>query len=210
VSDNIAHDLRTPLTRLRNRLESLRDDEPASGRRDALEAAVGEADGLLSVFGALLRIAQIEAGGRRENFADVALRDIAADVSELYEPVAEEKGLTLTVDTARAGNVAGDRDLLFQALANLVDNAIKYTPAGGTVAISVDAASLAVADSGPGIPPADRDAVFDRFHRLEASRNQPGSGLGLSLVHAVAQLHDGAVQLEDNSPGLRATLSLGS
>ena len=207
VSDNIAHDLRTPLTRLRNRLEDLKASRKAGTTpAETIDDALAEADGLLGLFGALLRITQIEAGGRRENFAPVSLAGIAADVAELYEPVAAERDQTLAIDTGTEEPVTGDRDLIFQAIANLVDNAIKYTPPGGAIAISVDGRRVTVADSGPGIPADAHEAVFDRFHRLESSRNQPGSGLGLSLVRAVAQLHDGRVELADNAPGLRATL----
>jgi signal transduction histidine kinase len=214
VSDNIAHDLRTPLTRLRSRLEIARAQQ---GERDpearaAVEQAIEEADGLLSTFQALLRIARIEAEQRREGFAAVDLALLLTDVAELYEPVAAERDQTLAVQMREAASVDGDRDLLFQAVANLVDNAIKYTPAGGRIVLGLvptgDGAEVYVADTGPGIPPDQRERVFDRFHRLEVSRSTPGSGLGLSLVRAVARLHGATIRLSDNGPGLRIALVL--
>ncbi len=209
VSDNIAHDLRTPLARLRGRLEEIAADGLDAERRARVESAIAEADGLLAMFNALLRITQIEAGGRRGSFAPVDLGAVVTDVAELYEPVAAERDQTLTVATTGARTINGDRDLIFQAVANLVDNAIKYTPTGGRIRIDAAGAEIRVTDSGPGIPEESREEVFRRFRRLEASRSAPGSGLGLSLVRAVAQLHDGSARLEDAGPGLRAVLALG-
>lgn len=210
VSDNIAHDLRTPLARLRGRIEGLDDESlPPEDRGRLAREAAAEADGLIAMFNALLRITQIEAGGRGETFGPVDLAAVVRDVAELYEPLAQEKNLAFRVDVAETGRIDGDRDLLFQAVANLVDNAIKYTPAGGSVGVATAAKEVAVWDSGPGIPEGSREAVFKRFHRLEASRNTPGSGLGLSLVQAVAQQHGGRVELSDGGQGLRVTLSVG-
>lgn len=214
VSDNIAHDLKTPLARLRNRLEQVRAEGSRhdEGRHALIDRAVMEADSLLLTFNALLRIARIESGKSKSAFAEVDLAALAHDVAELYEPLAEEKGQTLTTTIHVSKHVSGDRDLLFQALANLMDNAVKYTPQQGRLVLCVtDSPSdvvIEVADSGPGIPAQQRDNVFQRFYRLDESRSTPGNGLGLSLVRAVALLHDAQIQLADNAPGLRVRLVL--
>jgi signal transduction histidine kinase len=221
VSDNIAHDLKTPLTRLRNRCEeALRTAEDEAQYRTALEGTIEESDGLIRTFNALLMIARAESGQARDNMRDFDAAEVARGVGELYEPLADEKGLTLTIDAPAAAPVRGNRELISQALANLVDNAIKYAapdaalPDGVRPEIRIQAASasdhilLAVADRGPGIPAADRARVLERFVRLEQSRSQPGSGLGLSLALAVAHLHGGDLKLEDNEPGLRTVISL--
>ena len=212
VSDSIAHDLRTPLSRLRGRLEQLR----ALAQRgqvdlEAVDHAVVDADGLLSTFNSLLRIARAESPAHRAGFAELDLAALVRDVAELYEPLAEERGLRLEVHAAGEALARGDRDLLFQALANLLDNAVKYTPVGGVVQVTVEGTPtgpvVVVADSGPGIPEAERPKVFRRFYRLDGARSTPGNGLGLSLVDAVARLHGLRVELADNAPGLRVRLA---
>ena len=211
VSDGIAHDLRSPLTRLRNRLETARmgTGSPEEQRR-LVEASIAEADSLLATFNALLRIAEAESGRARSAFGVLDLAVIAQDVIELYEPVAQDKRQTLTTDI-RPARIVGDRHLLSQALANLLDNAIKYTPEGGTVRVAIGAeggkATLCVEDDGPGIPPELHGKVLERFFRLDASRTTPGSGLGLSLVAAVATLHNASLVLDDGHPGLKVTLA---
>ena len=205
VTDNIAHDLRTPLSRLRARLEVTLIEKPDQARyADVLRETINEADHLLSTFNALLSIAEAEAGSRRDSFEAIDLSEIARDVAELYEPVADESGLGFETKIADRIMVRGDRHLLSQAIANLLDNALKYTPEG-KVALSVETragkAHIEVSDTGPGVPPDRRNIVFDRFVRLEGSRSTPGNGLGLSLVRAVAKLHDGEIWLEDSAPG---------
>ena len=217
VSDNIAHDLKTPLTRLRNRSEAaLRTARSESEYRAALEATIEESDGLIRTFNALLMIARAESGQARDNMHEFDAAGIVQGVAELYEPVAEEKGLALIVDAPTPATIRGNRELLSQALANLVDNAIKYArpqadqPAEIRVEVKRegDRVLMTVADRGPGIAAADRERVVERFVRLEQSRSEPGSGLGLSLASAVARLHGGELRLEDNAPGLRVTLAL--
>jgi len=211
VTDSVAHDLRTPLNRLRNRLEAtLRHLDPASAETTEIEAAVAETDSLITTFNALLLIAEADAGVTRGEMAPIDLAPIAEDMAELYAPLAEEKGVALKIEPAGATMIDGNRSLISQALANLVDNAIKYTPSGGQVTVTAletpDGVELRVADSGPGIPLDERARVVERFVRLEASRNSPGTGLGLSLVAAVARLHDAKLLLQDNRPGLRAVM----
>ena len=221
VSDNIAHDLKTPLTRLRNRCEqALRISGSDAEYRAALEATIEESDNLIATFNALLMIARAESGQAREDMKEFDAAEIAHDICELYEPLAEEKGIALKVVANTAAPVTGNRELVSQALANLVDNAIKYaeppTPSmnGTRPEIVVHALSegdrilLTVADRGPGIPAADRGRAVERFVRLEQSRSQPGSGLGLSLAAAVARLHGGELSLEDNKPGLKSIIAL--
>ncbi len=211
VTDSIAHDLRTPLNRLRNRLEGVLSHLAAENQtRDEIEAAVGETDTLISTFNALLLIAEAEAGAVREAMGPVDLPVVVEGLSELYGPVAEEKGIVLEVAPSGTARIDGNNTLISQALANLLDNAIKYTPEGGRVRVAVEhsaaGVALSVADNGPGIAAVDRPRVLERFVRLEASRNSPGTGLGLSLVAAVARLHDARFELSDNKPGLKATL----
>lgn len=217
VTDNIAHDLKTPLTRLRNKAEeALRSATSQDELRGALDGAIEEADNLIRVFNALLMIARLEAGRISENMEDLDLSEIVSGVAELYEPLAEEVGLRLVGDVAPDLHVVGNRELVGQALANLVDNALKYgQPAdGGEATVTVAARrrdgeiELSVADHGDGIPEADRGRVLDRFVRLDASRSKPGFGLGLSMVAGVVRLHGGQLRLDDNAPGLRAVISL--
>ncbi len=221
VSDNIAHDLKTPLNRLRNRVEgALREPYKEAGYRETLERTIEDADGLIKTFNALLSIARIEAGAGGENREQLDVAALLLDVAELYEPVAEERGIALKAEDAPPVYIRADRQLLGQAIANLIDNAIKYgapDPGGGNgfepeVAVSTRAkngtAEIVVTDRGPGVPASERERVLGRFVRLEASRSEPGSGLGLSLVAAVARLHGGSLRLEDNEPGLRVVLAL--
>jgi signal transduction histidine kinase len=212
VTDSVAHDLRTPLNRLRNRLEESAARMTAAGAENGeIERAIAETDQLIGTFNALLLIAETDAGTTRAAMTALDLSSVAADVAELYEPLAEERNIVLTLAADTGLTVEGNRSLIAQALANLVDNAIKYTPAGGKVVIGAgaagDGAALSVADSGPGISARDRPRVVERFVRLEASRNSPGTGLGLSLVAAVAHFHNARLVLEDNVPtGLQASL----
>ncbi|WP_343713200.1 HAMP domain-containing sensor histidine kinase [Inquilinus sp.] len=211
VADNIAHDLRSPISRLRSRLEvSLMGETDADGYRRAMEDAIREADGILATFNALLEIALAEAGAVRDRFSPIDLSALAMDAGELYGPVAEEKHQSLASAIEPGVTVPGNSHLLAQAVANLLDNAIKYTPEGGRVALDVrrdgDGAVLDIRDTGPGIPEEARGRVLDRFVRLDASRSAPGAGLGLSLVSAVARLHKATLTLSDNAPGLRISL----
>lgn len=226
VSDNIAHDLKTPLTRLRNRAEeALAKSSNETEYRAALERTIEESDGLIRTFNALLMIARAESGQARGNMDDFDAAEVAQGIHELYEPLAEDDGLTLHVKTEPA-TLHGNRELISQALANLVENAIKYgkpVPAAQPLGADVvpvnteimieakrdgDHVLLSVTDHGVGIPEADRKHAVERFVRLEASRTLPGSGLGLSLASAVATLHGGDLRLGDSHPGLRATLAI--
>ena len=218
VSDNIAHDLKTPLSRLRNSAEAALRETGADAYREGLEHTIEKADELIKTFNSLLLVARLEAGALEENAQRFDIGRTVRDVAELYEPVAEERGMGLAVNVKSGPELDGNEQLVVQAVANLIENAIKYSGkpsnAGSGAAISIDLAELpdaieiAVADNGPGIAPEDRERVLQRFVRLEKSRTEPGTGLGLSLVQAVARLHGGVVRLEDNQPGLRVVLTL--
>lgn len=213
ISDNIAHDLKTPLSRLKNSLErlSVADTIDPDDRRALIERSIAEADGLLSTFNALLRIARIESGERRAAFGEVALAPLLQDLVDFYLPLADQGQQQLTLDISTPATVTGDRDLLFQACANLLDNAVKHTPPQGRIRITLEQRHrcplVTIADSGPGIPSHQREPVLRRFYRLEQSRALPGNGLGLSLVAAVAALHGVQLELSDNNPGLRVLLT---
>ena len=218
VSDNIAHDLKTPLTRLRNRVESALAGPPSDETyRAALVSTIEESDRLIQTFNALLMIARIEAGPPEGAMTEVEAGAIVRDVAELYEPVAEEQGVELEAVTPEPVPLMANRELLGQTLANLIDNAIKHgLPAEADRALRIvmstaregDELVLRVADNGVGVPEADRARVLQRFVRLEKSRSTAGSGLGLSLVNAVVAFHNGTIELADNAPGLIVTIRL--
>lgn len=210
VSDNIAHDLRTPLSRLRYRLEeSLQkaDSEVAEN----LEKSIQEADSLLATFNALLRIAKIEAGQVETGFSKISISALLEDIVDFYEPLAEEKHQTLAASIEPNVASFGDRNLLFQAFANILENAIKYSPEHGLVSIKLsttsDQVEVIIADNGPGVPDSEKEGIFVRFHRLDQSRNSPGSGLGLSMAKAIVTLHKGSITPLDNAPGLQMVMS---
>jgi signal transduction histidine kinase len=214
VSNSIAHDLRTPIARARARLEDA--SSHAAGEADlraAIERAEADLDGVVAIFNALLRIAEIEAGARRSAFADIDLAPLLLDLADLYGAVAEERGQRLEADIPPVVPAFGDREMIQQAVANLLDNALKFSPDGGTIRLAVQTVPgqgprITVADGGPGIPESDRARATERFFRGETARSTPGSGLGLAMVQAVATLHGGSLWLEDNAPGLRAVLAL--
>jgi len=223
VSDNIAHDLKTPLARLKNKIEELK--FKVAGRSEeelALDHIIQEADGLLATFNALLRIARIEYSEQRKAFAKVDINSILSDLLELYEPLAEEKGQNLSFTLGPSIELEADRDMLFQAFANLIDNAIKYTPKGGKISISSERNNdkkakegrqswfVEISDDGPGIPESEHEKVTQRFYRIDPSRTTPGSGLGLALVFAVLKLHKLDLKFSDNKPGLNVRVSLAS
>ena len=211
VTDNIAHDLRSPLSRLRNRLEvTLLEPRDGEEYRQALLHGIEDADSLIKTFNALLSIAQAEAGNHRSEWMPVDLNQLVHDLAELYEPSAEESRQHIELIATCHAHITGSRDLLAQAIGNLLENAIKHTPVDGTIRIelvsSEEAIELKVSDTGPGIPETEREHVLERFVRLQNSRNTPGNGLGLSLVRAVAILHHAQLQLGDAQPGLSVSL----
>jgi len=211
VSDNVAHELRTPLARLRADLEDLASVERSLDQQTRLTAAIGEVERLESIFAAILRIARIENRSEQPDVVELDLSAILADAAELYEVSAEEKQIAFSTSIAPGLTVSGDSDLIFQAICNLLDNAIKYTPPGGNVALLAGEAAeyvvITITDSGPGIPASERDRVTERFYRIASTAGAAGAGLGLSLVSAVAARHGSTIVLGDDSPGLRVTWS---
>ena len=215
VTDNVAHDLKTPLTRLRNKAEAaLREGANPETQRDALETTIAESEQLIRTFNALLLIARAEAGTSTGAFSDIDLSEVVADVAELYTPVAEDAGMVLETTIEAGIRFDANRELIGQALVNLVENAIKYGRAdkdgGGSILLAArrDAGGITieVVDRGPGIPEGERTRVFDRFARLDVSRTEPGAGLGLALVAAIVRLHGGSIRFEDNQPGAKAVI----
>jgi signal transduction histidine kinase len=212
VSSDVAHDLRTPLGRLRQHLEDARTRAATTADYDAAtEAAIEEADELLETFSALLRIAQVEAGAQKRAFAEVDLSELLRGISETYQPAAEDSDHTLDYQIEDGVSLTGDRQLLAQMITNLIENALRHTPAGSTASVGLRRTAtgfeIEVADNGPGIPEAEHEKVFDRFYRLDRSRSTAGSGLGLALVKAIAGLHGLTIRLEDRKPGLAVILA---
>ncbi len=207
VSDSIAHDLRTPLTRLRNHLEDIK---KTSDRPEDIETIIREADDILNTFNALLRIANIEKSARHQKFSTVNIRTIVTDIIELYEPLAEQSNISIDYSLETDHIIQGDKDLLFQAFSNIMDNAIKFSPKNSTICVSMNVdrngSSLNISDQGTGIEHKDKERIFERFYRGEKSRTTAGNGLGLSLVKAVCDLHHITISLNNNTPGLRVSL----
>jgi len=211
VSNDIAHEVRTPLSRLKQRLDAARSEaRTVADYESAVDQALQDTDAALGTFGALLRIAQIESGTRRSHFAEVALSEVLQTLAMSYSAVAEDLGKRLATTIASDIHVFGDRELLTQMFVNLIENGLRHTPEGATVSIALEAGErgpvAVITDDGRGIPEQERDKVFDRFYRLDTSRNTPGSGLGLALVAAVVELHHARIRLADNQPGLRVIL----
>lgn len=211
VSSDIAHDLRTPLAHLRQRLEAAKiQARSPDDYQQAIDQAIEDADALLDTFSALLRIAQIEAGTRRASFRSLDLAEIMRTVADAYEPTVDDSGRLLELQVAEGLPILGDRELLIQLFSNLMENALRHTPEGTRIVMGGVSSSNGVlaefSDNGPGIPESERGRVFRRFYRLERSRTTPGNGLGLSLVAAVADLHQAGIELSDNKPGLKVTL----
>ena len=211
VSNDVAHDLRTPLTRLRQRLEhARRRAQTTEELHEALGHSIAQVDSILETFGALLRIAQIEAGGRASEKSAINVSRLLTAIVDDFAPAAEDQGQTLVAEIDKGLSISGDPELLTQMVVNLVDNAIRHSPPGARICIEAkavgDSLELAVVDNGPGIPPRERENVLRPFYRLEASRTTEGSGLGLSLVAAIAKRHDAKLSLGDNSPGLRVAV----
>jgi signal transduction histidine kinase len=214
VSNDIAHDLRTPLTRLRQRLERARERASSLEElREIVEGSITQVDTILETFGALLRIAQIEAGGRANALETIDVSSLLKSVVEDFSPAAEDRGQRIAADVAPHLQLSGDRELLTQMVANLLDNAIRHSPAGAEISVAAHAAEsgveIAVADTGPGVPLAERENVLRPFYRLESSRTTPGNGLGLNLVAAIAKQHHAHLSLSDNAPGLRVAVLFG-
>ncbi len=212
VSNDIAHDLRTPLSRMQQKLElAVSSNLPQEQLRKGMQAAISDTHEILGTFSALLRIAQIEAGTRKSEFARLNFSKILEQVVEDYEPVVEDNKRTLLANCAPELSLVGDRELLVQLLANLIENAIHHTPCHTQIQVSLtskdDAIVLVVSDNGPGVPTAEFDRLFDRFYRVDRSRGGAGNGLGLSLVSAVSDLHNGTIKLRDNQPGLAVVIS---
>lgn len=205
VSNNIAHDLRTPLTHLRNQIEDMKTRDV---KEHDVEELLAEADQILAIFNSLLRISNIEKGNRYQAFADIDLHMLLGDVIELFEPMAEEKHIRIQHKKSSDVSIKGDRHLLFQMFTNILSNAIKFSPVGSDIIISTTPSEIIIADHGVGIADAEKDLVFQRFYRSDASRSTEGNGLGLSLVKAIIDLHQGRIVLEDNHPGLRVKVYL--
>jgi signal transduction histidine kinase len=211
VGDNIAHDLRTPLAVARARIERALNNEAGTEQlREAMEAALAQIEKVSTAVSAILRISAVENGARKTQFKDFDLGEVCAQVFDFYEPLAESKGVTITIDAVGPVPIRGDQDLMREAVSNLVDNAIKFTLAGGIVRIEARMADgrpfLCVSDTGPGVPPQERERIFDRFYRGERSGKSPGHGLGLSIAETIANLHGFKLTVEDNNPGARFEL----